>query len=112
VKFVVDDTPPSIFFPKKAFFKRGDVLRVELWDYITKPDEIEVSYKIDNSEWSSWQKVDFNDKGLGIKLIRLPDEVGTHKVIVRARDKKGNIETREFYFDIGVPAKGIFSCSR
>ncbi len=112
VKFVVDDTPPSIFFPKKAFFKRGDVLRVELWDYITKPDEIEVSYKIDNSEWSSWQKVDFNDRGLGVKLIRLPDEVGTHKVIVRARDKKGNIETREFYFDIGVPAKGIFSCSR
>ncbi|MDT7907129.1 MAG: hypothetical protein RRA63_03660 [Candidatus Calescibacterium sp.] len=112
VKFVVDDTPPSIFFPKKAFFKRGDVLRVELWDYITKPDEIEVSYKIDNSDWSSWQKVDFNDKGLGIKLIRLPDEVGTHKVIVRARDKKGNIETREFYFDIGVPAKGIFSCSQ
>jgi hypothetical protein len=112
VKFVVDDTPPSIFFPKKAFFKRGDVLRVELWDYITKPEEIEVSYKIDNSEWTPWQKVDFNDKGLGIKLIRLPDEVGTHKVIVRARDKKGNIETREFYFDIGVPAKGIFSCSR
>jgi len=112
VKFVVDDTPPSIFFPKKAFFKRGDVLRVELWDYITKPDEIEVSYKIDNSEWSSWQKVDFNDKGLGIKLIRLPDEVGTHKIIVKARDRKGNIETREFYFDIGVPAKGIFSCSR
>jgi len=112
VKFVVDDTPPSIFFPKKAFFKRGDVLRVELWDYITKPDEIEVSYKIDNSDWSSWQKVDFNDKGLGIKLIRIPDEVGTHKVIMKARDKKGNIETREFYFDIGVPAKGIFSCSR
>ncbi len=112
VKFVVDDTPPSIFFPKKAFFKRGDVLRVELWDYITKPEEIEVSYKIDNSEWTPWQKVDFNDKGLGVKLIRLPDEVGTHKVIVRARDKKGNIETREFYFDIGVPAKGIFSCSR
>jgi hypothetical protein len=112
VKFVVDDTPPSIFFPQKAFFKRGDVLRVELWDYITKPDEIEVSYKIDNSEWSSWQKVDFNDRGLGIKLIRLPDEVGTHKIIMKARDKKGNIETREFYFDIGVPAKGIFSCSR
>jgi hypothetical protein len=112
VKFVVDDTPPSIFFPKKAFFKRGDVLRVELWDYITKPEEIEVSYKINNSEWTPWQKVDFNDRGLGIKLIRLPDEVGTHKVIVRARDKKGNIETREFYFDIGVPAKGIFSCSR
>jgi hypothetical protein len=112
VKFVVDDTPPSIFFPKKAFFKRGDVLRVELWDYITKPEEIEVSYKIDNSEWTPWQKVDFNDRGLGIKLIRLPDEVGTHKVIVRARDKKGNIETREFYFDIGVPVKGIFSCSR
>jgi hypothetical protein len=112
VKFVVDDTPPSIFFPKKAFFKRGDVLRVELWDYITKPDEIEVSYKIDNSEWSSWQKVDFNDKGLGIKLIRLPDEVGTHKIIMKARDKKGNIETREFYFDVGIPVKGIFSCSR
>jgi hypothetical protein len=112
VKFVVDDTPPSIFFPKKAFFKRGDVLRVELWDYITKPDEIEVSYKIDNSEWTPWQKVDFNDKGLGIKLIRLPDDVGTHKVIVRARDKKGNIETREFYFDVGKPVKGIFSCSR
>ena len=112
VRFLVDDTPPSVFFPKKAFFKRGDVLRVELWDSITKPDEIEVSYKFGNTDWSEWQRVDFVDRGLGVKLIRLPDEVGTHSILVRAKDKKGNVETREFYLDVGKPVQGIFSCSR
>ncbi len=112
VKFVVDDTPPSVFFPRKAYFKRGDVMRVETWDYITKPEDIEISWKLNNSDWTEWQKVDFTERGLGVKLIRLPDSAGTYEIFVRARDKKGNIEISKFSFDVGVPVKGVFSCSQ
>lgn len=111
VKFTVDDTPPSIFFPKKSYYKRGEVIGVKLWDYITSPKDIQVSYKIEDGEWSEWSYADYVENGLGVKMIRVPYEVGTYRIYVRAKDERGNVEEKEFFVDVGKPAGGILSCS-
>ncbi|MCX7733172.1 MAG: hypothetical protein N2254_00165 [bacterium] len=112
VKFVIDDNAPSAFFPKQDYFKKGEFINVELWDYITPPDKIKVSWKIgEDQQWSDWTDPDYIENGLGKKFIRVPYKEGSYTLYLKTRDQKGNEETYSFPFSVGKKS-GVFGCGK
>lgn len=111
VSFIVDDNAPSLFFPRESVFKKGEVIQVEVWDYITSPDKIMISWKIGDEEWSDWSVPDYVENGRGKKFIRLPYKEGDYVLYVRAKDNKGNQDVSSFKFSVGKRT-GIFGCGR
>ncbi len=124
VIFVVDDSSPSIFTPHKTTFGKREFMKVEVWDYITEPKDILISWKIESKDkvrgtenfqedtWEKWEKPDSVENGRGQKFIRLPEKEGEYRIILRAKDKKGNVEEKTVYFRIEDMRKNspIFSC--
>lgn len=109
VKFEIDDNAPSVFFPRRTNFKRGELIQIELWDYMTPPSDIKVSWSFGDGKWSPWTNVDYVENGLGKKFIRLPYEKGTHTLYVKTLDRKKNEEIYSFVFSIGKEDK-TFGC--
>ncbi len=118
VRFVIDDTPPSIFFPKVAEFRKGEAIDVQVWDFITPAHRVQASWKIEgvgsddkNNDWTPWQNPFMVREGRGSFIVRLPDKEGDYTLYFVARDLRGNEEVRKFPFRIGKKSSSsIFSC--
>ena len=98
--FQVDSVPPTVALSGTV---RGAAATfvAEVRDFQSKPEEIQIAYRLDDSSWSEYQA------SKTISLARLAD--GTHALSVKAIDAAGNeaIATQAF----NVAPETAFGCS-
>ncbi|MCX7734249.1 MAG: hypothetical protein N2254_05740 [bacterium] len=82
IDFIIDSLGPDIYTNLPDVIPTDFVLAVKTIDTFTKEDEIQISYSIDDAQFSDWT---YN------KTLVLNLDPGHHKIAIRARDKKGNI---------------------
>lgn len=108
--YPVDSTPPTIKFIKTPPPETNQTLSIEFqWegsDDKTLPENLQYSYKLDDSPWSDWKKV--------TRFLTPNLKEGDHTFSVKAKDEAGNessIITYTFKIDITPPTLEITSPS-
>ncbi len=120
VRFVVDDNAPSVFFPKNAEFRKGDIIEFKVWDYITSPGNIKISWAIEGEgagdgvdvRWTEWALPDAVSDGLGVVRVRAPYQEGYYTLFVKTKDEKGNEEIQKFPLEVKSTKGGVFGCGK
>jgi hypothetical protein len=101
LEFLVDSVGPDIYTNlQQDKVRSGFVVKVKAVDSWTPEDKIQISWRIDDGDWTDWTYE---------KEIKLDLPEGRHKIEIKARDLKGNesIWSKAFYVQKEVP----FGCS-
>lgn len=89
IEFFIDSFGPDIYTNIGDIVPPNFVAVVKTKDTFTPDEEVQISYSIDESAFSDWTYD---------KTLVLPKEGGQHKIVIRARDQKGNISIWEKIF--------------
>jgi hypothetical protein len=101
LEFLVDSLGPDIYTNlQQDKVRSGFVVKVKAVDSWTPEDKIQISWRIDDGDWTDWTYE---------KEIKLDLPEGRHKIEIKARDLKGNesIWSKVFY----VQKEVSFGCS-
>ncbi|MFZ8804430.1 MAG: hypothetical protein ACO2PO_15795, partial [Candidatus Calescibacterium sp.] len=100
LEFLVDSLGPDIYTNlQQDKVRSGFVVKVKAVDSWTPADKIQISWRIDDGDWTDWTYE---------KEIKLDLPEGQHKIEIKARDLKGNesIWSKSFF----VQKEVIFGC--
>jgi len=100
LEFLVDSLGPDIYTNlQQDKVRSGFVVKVKAVDSWTPEDKIQISWRIDDGDWTDWTYE---------KEIKLDLPEGQHKIEIKARDLKGNesIWSKAFF----VQKEVMFGC--
>jgi len=101
LEFLVDSVGPDIYTNLQDNVYNGFVVKVKAVDSWTPEKEIQISWRIDDGEWTEWT----NQKEI---ILNLPE--GQHRIEINAKDLNGNERIWSKVFNIQKRKEVVFGC--
>jgi len=101
LEFLVDSVGPDIYTNLQDNVYNGFVVKVKAVDSWTPEKEIQISWRIDDGEWTEWT----NQKEI---ILNLPE--GQHRIDIKAKDLNGNESIWSKVFNIQKREEVVFGC--